>query len=160
MKQRRYHQHIQSFKERMGIKDSLLDKTADLLTRSFGTVGFLGLNALFFFVWVIINTGLTPFAIFDPYPFGFLTMVVSLEAIILSIIVLITQNRANSIADLRGEVDFDVNLESENEITRILNMLDEIHDHLGLGAKDDRELKNMKRKINIEDIRDDILKNK
>ena len=144
----------------MGIRDTAFDKIADLLTHSFGTVNFLILNSLFFFAWILINTGNTPFAIFDPYPFGLLTMIVSLEAIFLSVIVLITQNRASTIADLRGEVDFEINLESESEITRILNMLDEIHDHLGLQAKDDAELKNMKKKINIENIRDNILKNK
>lgn len=160
MKQKRYKQHIQSFKERMGIKDSVFDKIADFLTHSFGTVVFLISNLFFFLAWILVNTGNTPFVIFDQYPFGFLTMIVSLEAIFLSIIVLITQNRAGTIEDLRREVDFEINLEAENEITKIINMVDEIHDHLGLNAKDDAELTNMKRKINIENIRDDILNNR
>ena len=94
--------------------------------------------------------GLVPF---DPYPFTFLTMTVSLEAIFLSVIVLMSQNRSSKIADMREEVDFELNLRAEAEITRILNMLDEIHDHLGLSPEDDDELREMKQKTDIKEIK-------
>ena len=81
-------------------------------------------------------------------------MVVSLEAIFLSVIVLISQNRTSKIADLRQELDFIVTLQAEEEITRILTMLDEVHDHLGLNPKDDKELTEMKRKIDINRLRE------
>ena len=109
-------------------------------------------------VWILINSGFIPnFQVFDPYPYGLLTTAVSLEAIFLSIIVLISQNRASEIDELREELDLQINIKAESEITRILNMLDEIHDHLGLPPVDDAELKLMKKKTNINDIRNELL---
>lgn len=132
---------------------SWADNVADFLTLSFGTTAFLSLNALFFLGWILINAGVVPgVRIFDPFPYGLLTMAVSLEAIFLSIIVLISQNRASRIADLREELDLKINIQAENEITKVLNILDEIHDHLGLAPEDDEELIAMKQKTNIADL--------
>ena len=126
------------------------DCLADFLTSSFGTVWFLTINGVFFLFWIAVNIGLlegvTPF---DPYPFGLLTMLISLEAIFLTVTVLISQNRSTKIDELRQELDFIVTLQAEEEITRMINMLDEIHDHLGLESKDDKELSVMKEKIDI-----------
>lgn len=147
------------FRQRLNQNSSFLERFADSSTRIFGKTGFLIGNILFFAVWVLWNTGLLPgLTPFDPYPFGFLTMTVSLEAIILSIAVLITQNRESDIADLREETDFEINVRAENEITKILNMLDEIHDHLGLSNEDDDELALMKKRTNINAIQEEILK--
>ncbi len=149
------------FRARMKIKMSWADALADTMTRLFGTVWFLTANALFFLFWILINLGILPiFPAFDPYPFEFLTMLVSLEAIFLSIIVLISQNRASDVADVREETDFEINVRAEDEITRILNMLDEIHDHLGLDHEDDAELREMKQKTNVQEIGEELLRNK
>ena len=150
---------IQSFKSKMDQSRSWNDKFADFLTESFGTMKFLLFNVVLFAFWIIINLNFIPsIHAFDPYPFNFLTMVVSLEAIVLSIIVLMSQNRASYIADLREEIDLRINVRAEEEITRILNILDEIHDHIGLPPEDDAELKEMKKKTNIDDIEDAIRK--
>ncbi len=85
-------------------------------------------------------------------------MAVSLEAIFLSVIVLISQNRANEIDELRDDLDLEINIKAESEITRIVNMLDEIHDHLGLPTKDDAELRGMKKKTNINDMQDELMR--
>ncbi len=139
-------------------KSDLINRYADFLTQSFGTISFLILNAIVFAGWILINSGLIPnIPIFDPYPYGMLTTAVSLEAIFLSIIVLISQNRASEIDELREELDLHINIKAENEITRILNMLDEIHDHLGLPKVDDAELKTMKQKTNINRIRNHLI---
>lgn len=139
------------FKRRMQIKDSLGGRFADAMTRWFGTVWFLVFNALFFLAWILINLGVWPIIpAFDEFPFILLTMFVSLEAIFLSVIVLISQNRAGRIADMREDLDFEINVRSEEEITKIINMLDEIHDHLGLPGEDDDELRGMKQKTDIE----------
>src|SRR4051794_37481976 len=69
------------------------DKVADSITAFSGSMWFLYLHAIWFAAWVVINTGLTPLPAFDKYPFNFLTMVVSLEAIFLSTFVLISQNK-------------------------------------------------------------------
>ena len=92
-----------TMKARADEKSGFAEKLADRLTIAFGSMPFLLLNCLWFALWIVINVGLFPaIPIFDPFPFGFLTMIVSLEAIILAIIVLISQNRAARIADLNS----------------------------------------------------------
>lgn len=148
-----------SLKETMQKKETWAHKVADAMTQSFGTVWFFNANALLFLLWVVVNLGIIPgVPVFDPFPYGLLTMAVSLEAIFLSIIVLISQNRASDIADLREELDLKINIRSEEEITRIINMLDEVHDFLGLNPEDDEELKSMKKKTDVLKMRDDLVR--
>ncbi len=145
------------FRRRMKIRDSMGGKFADGLTQGFGTVWFLVINIIFFIIWILVNSGTWQImAVFDPFPFTLLTMFVSLEAIILSVVVLISQNRASEIADRREELDFEINVQAEEEITRMITMLDEIHDHLGLDPIDDDELVRMKEKIDIKKLGDQI----
>ncbi|EKD93935.1 MAG: hypothetical protein ACD_28C00021G0002 [uncultured bacterium] len=135
------------------------DKLADFLTDSFGTILFLEINVLWFGLWIVVNVGWIPGIIpFDPFPFGLLTMIVSLEAIALAIIVLISQNREAHIADMREEIDLQINVRAEQEITKILIMLDQIHDHLGLPAKDDAELMRMKQKTNLSLLEEELMR--
>ncbi len=148
---------ILGFKSRMKFRATWYDKMADFMTRSFGTTSFLIGNGIFFALWVLVNSGDLPIMpIFDPFPFNFLTMFVSLEAIFLSVIVLISQNRQGDIADIRDELDFEINVRAEQEITRILTMLDEIHDHLGLAPGDDAELSAMKENLDIKKLGDEL----
>lgn len=105
-------------------KRSLTIVIADWLTTSFGSIAFLLFNILIFTFWILANLGRIPgIPVFDPYPFILLTMVVSLEAIILSIIVLMSQNRQSHVSTIREELDMQVNLISEREITKILYLL-------------------------------------
>lgn len=125
-----------------------IEKVADILTSFFGSISFLMVNLLFFVGWIAWNTKLHPsFNPFDPYPFGMLTMMVSLEAIVLSVVVLISQNRANKIADAREEVDVEVDVASEKQIAAIMQSLDLILHHLQVTHTDD--LEGMK-EVNIE----------
>ncbi|OGH92775.1 MAG: hypothetical protein A2563_03850 [Candidatus Magasanikbacteria bacterium RIFOXYD1_FULL_40_23] len=147
------------FRTKLEKNKSPVDRCADFLRNSFGTVWFLVINAIVFAVWIIINSGFIPnLPVFDPYPYGLLTTAVSLEAIFLSVIVLISQNRASQIDDLREEIDLQINIKAEHEVTRIINMLDEIHDHLGLPIEDDKELKRMKEKTNINTIQNEVMR--
>lgn len=119
---------------------SPVEKIADVLTSFFGTLSFLGMNLLFFVAWIVWNLELHPTtSAFDPYPFGMLTMIVSLEAIVLSIVVLISQNRANKVADAREEIDFEVDVASEKQIAAIMQSLDLILHHLKVKHKEDRK---------------------
>jgi len=127
------------------------DEFADFLTMQFGTVSFLILNAVFFFVWMGANSGVLGNHPFDPFPFNLLTMTVSLEAIFLSIIVLISQNKQSKIADIRQQIDFEINVRSEEEITKILEVVDEMRKAQGI-KKRDPELEQMKERIDIEKI--------
>ena len=79
---------------------------------------------------------------FRPYPFPILELAVSLFAIVLSVSVLINQNRQGRIDKISHRVEFEVNVRAENEVTKILNMLHEMHQHLGLqNQKKTRSLK-------------------
>jgi uncharacterized membrane protein len=151
-------ERIKSFKSKMNRERNLTDKVADLLTSSFGTVWFITINALWFAAWILFNSGFVPgIPVFDPYPYGLLTMIVSLEAIFLAIIVLISQNRAAKIADLREEIALHIGVKSEQEITKLLILLGAIHDHLGLPIEDDEELVMMKQKTDMDEIEKDIV---
>jgi uncharacterized membrane protein len=90
------------------------DKFADAITSFAGSMNFVYLHTAWFFVWVIINVGAFGAALaFDKFPFGLLTMIVSLEAIFLSTFVMISQNRQAARADIRSEIDFENNLRGE-----------------------------------------------
>lgn len=100
------------------------DRMSDAITRVAGSAAFVVLHVIWFAVWVGINTGLVSTIVpFDPYPFSFLTLVVSLEAIFLAIFVLMSQNRAARLADRRAHLDLQVDLLAERELTVMLHML-------------------------------------
>ncbi len=106
---------------------SVIEKLADFLTNFFGTVTFLTSNLLFFTLWIIFNLDIVPgFPVFDPYPFGMLTMIVSLEAIVLTIIILISQNRTSRQDKSRAEADYQVNVKAEKMIIEISKKLDKV----------------------------------
>ena len=99
-------------------------RLADHLTSTFGSFSFLTINILFFVFWVLVNQGKIPaINAFDPFPYPLMTTIVSLEAIILTLIVLMSQNRQSFISSLREEVDMNVNLTAEREITKILQVI-------------------------------------
>ena len=75
---------------------------------------------------------------FDPYPYGLMTMIVSMEGVILAVFVLITQNRMSRQSDRRDHLDLQVDLLAEQEMTMVLRMLSRISERLGVSA-DDRE---------------------
>ncbi|MDQ0834299.1 putative membrane protein [Streptomyces achromogenes] len=90
------------------------DRVADAITSFAGTMRFVYLHGLWFTMWIALNEGLLGKAgIFDPYPFGLLTMIVSLEAIFLSTFVMVSQNRQAARENVRADLDFETNLRSE-----------------------------------------------
>ncbi len=134
------------------------ERMADWCTTFFGTPEFLFLHVLLFVAWVVYNSGKIAGVIpVDPYPFNFLTTAVSLEAIFLSIVVLMSQNRAARVANIRDEVDLEVNVQSEREITKILEMLATIEKRLHVAPKGDGELLEMLRKINIDELEKKVI---
>lgn len=134
------------------------ERIAEFLTNRFGSLLFLVLNGLFFAAWIIINIKLIDqIPAFDPYPFNLLTMFVSLEAIFLSVIVLISQNKSSNIDDIREEIDFRVNVQAEREITKILLMLETIQRKLKIKNGRDAKLKAMEKGLNIERIAQEVI---
>ena len=89
------------------------DDVTDAVTSFAGSLSFVYLHIGWFTVWVAVNVGIGGLSAFDTFPFGLLTLIVSLEAIFLSTFVMITQNRQSARADIRSELDFETNLRSE-----------------------------------------------
>lgn len=113
------------------------DRLADKITSIAGSTGFLLLNILVFAGWILLNTGrFGEHLVFDEYPFGFLTMAVSLEAIILAVFVLISQNRQSRRSDIRSEMDYITDLQADAEINAILLMLKRLSDKEGVDVAD------------------------
>lgn len=150
----RSRQHlIKSFETKANANRTLSEKVADVITAHLGSMTFLSLNAAWFLTWIVINIGLIPIiAPFDPFPFGLLTMVVSLEAIFLAIIVLISQNRASKIDDLREEVDLQINTIAEEEITKIIELQVLLLKKSGIDVSSDSELQQMLEPIDADKI--------
>jgi uncharacterized membrane protein len=90
------------------------DVVTDRITDFAGSLSFVYIHVGWFALWVLVNAGLFSAGLtFDEYPFGLLTLIVSLEAIFLSTFVMISQNRQAARADVRSELDFETNLRSE-----------------------------------------------
>lgn len=154
----RRHELVDSFKARSDRNRSWTERAADDIATVFGSVEFILLHVIWFGGWVAWNTGLIPDVVaFDPYPFGLLTMFVSLEAIFLSSFVLLSQNRSAKVADLREDVDLNINVQTELEVTKLLNLVDEIHQHLGLRTTHDRELEQLKKRTDVAKIEETIV---
>src|SRR6185436_19791162 len=101
----------------------------------------------------LINTGyFSGISAFDPFPFNLLTTIVSLEAIILAIFVLISQNRTAKVDDLREETHLQLNLISEREITKLIKMMALLLERQGIDLSQDPELKKMIRPVSEEEI--------
>ncbi len=111
------------------------DIVADAVSGFCGSMPFYWINAAWFSAWIGWNT-IPGFRHFDPFPFSFLTLMVSLEAIFLSIFILISQNRQQLLADRRNHFDMQINLLAEQENSAILVMLRQIMERLGISHED------------------------
>ena len=107
-------------------KVTTLERITDAIAEFSGSLSFLVLHALWFGFWIAVNS-IPGLPAFDPFPFGLLTMCVSLEAIFLSVIVLLSQNRQSSKDRIRADVDYEVNLKSELEISHLHEKVDHLH---------------------------------
>ncbi len=153
----RRRQFFRSFEAKSLRSRSLLTQISDDLTNICGSSFFLFFHIIFFTIWVLVNMGFFPSIVpFDPFPFGLLTMVVSLEAIFLAIFILVSQNRSSYIATLRDEFHLRVNLIAEEEITKVLQLLAEMRKEMGI-KKEDPELQEMLERIDTGYIESSIL---
>ena len=131
---------------------SLQDRIADGITSFSGRMVFVYVHIFWFALWIALNTGRLGVPPFDPFPYGLLTMVVSLEAIFLSTFVLISQNRFSAEAEHRADLDMHIGLLTEHELTRVLQMLDVIQDKLGIENDGDSELADLEMETRPEDV--------
>lgn len=125
------HTASRNVNEEVEDKRTLLQKSADWIAEFSGSIPFLLLHAGLFAVWIGINLGWLPFiTAFDPYPFGLLTMAVSLEAIFLSVFVLLSQNRQAAKDRVRSDIEYEVNLKAELEIAHLHEKMDRLNEEL------------------------------
>ncbi|MEK6303811.1 MAG: DUF1003 domain-containing protein, partial [Acidobacteriota bacterium] len=136
---------------------NLQERAADALTMFSGSMMFVFVHAVCFGLWILFNVGWlgggTPF---DPFPFSLLTLIVSLEAIFLSTFVLISQNHAGQMADKRADLDLQINLLSEHEITRLLTLTDAIADHLGIQVEKKPDNDELKKDVDAKQLLEEI----
>lgn len=108
-----------------------IQRVADALAAFSGSIAFLIMHIIWFAIWVSVNTDLIPGVhAFDPFPFGLLTMVVSLEAIFLSCFVLISQNRQAAKEKIRSDVEYDANIRASLEVTQLHVKVDGLYDQI------------------------------
>lgn len=109
---------------------SMLQKIADVIAWFSGSMPFLILNGAWFVIWISLNVLPFGFKPFDPFPFGLLTMIVSLEAIFLSCFVLVSQNRQAEKDRVRADIEYEVNIKAELEIAHLHEKTDRIYERM------------------------------
>jgi uncharacterized membrane protein len=133
-------QAMRRLEEAARAKRTGADRMAAAIARFCGTMTFVLVHAALFAAWIGYNT-LPWFDHFDPYPFTFLTLVVSLEAIFLATFILISQNYDMRISERRNQLDLQINLLAEQENTKILQILERIAKHVGAHVGDDPQVR-------------------
>jgi len=136
---------------------TVMQTLADRLNELASAPRFLLVHVLWFGTWILWNTGALRLEPFDPYPFGFLTLIVSLEAIFLSIFILMAQKRESAIAELREELGLQVNLRIEEEVTKTLQLVTGLYTRLGHVMGADPELHDMLGPLDIASIERELL---
>ena len=135
---------------------SLGERLAAALMAAAGTATFALVHVIWFVVWIALNLGAVKrIPVFDPYPFNFLTLIVSLESIFLAIWILISQNQMVRVADRRAHLDLQINILAEQESTAALRMLGRICEHLGIDVEDATEAA-LTEETDVEGIATDI----
>src|SRR4051812_16774598 len=135
---------------------TVIEAIADELNDIASSSPYLVAHVIWFAVWIPWNLGWFGLHAFDPYPFGLLTMIVSLEAIFLSIFILIAQKRESAIAELREELALQVNLRIEEEMTKTLQLVAGLYTRLGHRVAEDPELADMMQPLDIAGLERDL----
>ncbi|MBC5763472.1 DUF1003 domain-containing protein [Ramlibacter albus] len=121
-------------------KRGFADRMAEFVATFCGSITFVWIHAALFAAWIAWNAVPGTFH-FDPYPFTFLTLCVSLEAIFLSSFILIAQNYEMRVSERRNQLDLQINLLAEQENTKMLQLLERIAKHVGASPGDDPEIR-------------------
>jgi uncharacterized membrane protein len=134
------------------VSRSRQERIADAVTQFTGSMRFVYIHLVVFGTWIAINLGWLPFVPrFDP-SFVVLAMVASVEAIFLSTFVLISQNRMAALADKRADLDLQVSLLAEHEITRLITLVTAMAERMGIEQAHDPELSELSRDVRPENV--------
>ncbi len=135
---------------------SFEERVADAITQFTGSMRFVYLHVVLFGLWIIVNLGIVPgIPKFDP-SFVILAMVASVEAIFLSTFILISQNRMTAAAEKRAELDLQINLLAEHEVTKLVTMVSAIAARLDVRTEVDDEVTELKEDVAPETVLDEI----
>ena len=147
---------FQAIKAEHSSNRSQMEVMADRMIGFASSTPFLVIHAVIFIAWIWWNLPISGLRKFDPYPYGMLTTIVSLEAIFLSIFVLMTQSRESRIGELREELTLQVNLRMEEEITKTLHLVAGLYARLNLALADDPELRAMLEPLDPKKMEQDL----
>ena len=136
---------------------TLTQVAADRLTRVASSTTFLIVHLLWFATWLLVNSGVVHTRSFDPFPFGLLTLILSIEAIVLTIFVLMSQGREGTVAELREEITLQVNLRMEAEVTKTLQLVTGLYARLGFDVGEDAELRDMLQPLDAHEIEQELV---
>jgi uncharacterized membrane protein len=130
------------------------ERIAEAITRFTGSMRFVYLHLVLFGVWIIVNLGLVPGAPqFDP---SFVILAASVEAIFLSAFILISQNRMTAAADKRADLDLQINLLAEHEVTKLVALISAVAGRMGIETEVDPEVEELKQDVAPEAVLDEI----
>lgn len=147
---------LQKRRAREERRASLQDRVADAITRFTGSMGFVYIHLAIYGFWIMANLGWLPGVPKFDESFIVLAMEASVEAIFLSTFVLISQNRMNEAADKRADLDLQINLLAEHEVTRLIALTSAIAERLGVRTELDGELEELKKNVAPEAVLDEI----
>ena len=137
---------------------SHLERVGDAVASQAGRPWCIVVHAAWFAVWIGLNSPSVGVKAFDPFPYPFLTMIVSLESIFLVLFLLMSENRSNAQAEQRAHLDLQINLLSEGENTKMLQMLQALCAHHGLGIAHDSEVRKLSGQIDAAEVIEEIRK--
>ena len=138
---------------------TLAARIGDAIATQAGRMWFIVLHLIWFAIWLSINLKPKGASTFDPFPFEFLTMIVSLESIFLSLFILMSQNRSGVQADQRNHLDLQINLLAENENTKMLQMLQALCEHHKLQIGRDPEIIALAKRTEIQEVLSELKDN-
>ena len=142
---------VQKLEEAANQQCSTSERIANVITGFCGSMVFVWVHVIWFGLWIMLN--LVPgVQHLDPFPFTFLTLVVSLEAIFLSTFILISQNHDSRISDRRNHLDLQINLLSEQENTKRIMMLQAIASKVGAEIENDQEMRALAQDTELEKV--------
>jgi uncharacterized membrane protein len=132
---------------------------SDGFTRIMGSLTFLILHVLGLLGWFAVNLRLFPsLRPFDPFPFGILTLIVSTEGVLLSIFVLISQNRMTRQSNQRAHLNLQISLLAEQEITKLLQEVRHLGERLGVAEDGDEEVQRLSHRTHLETLAENLEK--
>jgi uncharacterized membrane protein len=149
-------QALKARREREEAEATGQERIADAITRFTGSLLFVYLHLAFFGFWILANLGWVPGVPKWDESFVVLAMMASVEAIFLSTFVLISQNRMSAASDKRADLDLQISLLAEHEITKLTALVSAIADRVGVEVKGDDELNEVKQDVSPEAVLDEI----